>query len=37
MIDRRKRGRIIDFGSVTSINGSKRFKPIDDKGIFVLK
>ncbi len=34
MVDRQKRGRIIDFGSVASISGSNRFKPIDDKSNF---
>lgn len=30
MVDRRKRGRLIDFGSVASSVGN-RFKPVDDK------
>lgn len=32
MIDRKKRGRIIDFGSVSGITGMHRFKPVDNKG-----
>jgi serine/threonine protein kinase len=31
MIDKRKRARLIDFGSVTGISGITRFKPIDYK------
>ena len=31
MVDRNKRGRIIDFGSVTNITGVNKFKPVDDK------
>ena len=31
MIDRRNRGRIIDFGSVTGMTGTNRFKPVDNK------
>jgi serine/threonine protein kinase len=35
MIDRRKRGRLIDFGSVSGISGINRFKAIDAKGKFI--
>lgn len=31
MVDKKKRGRLIDFGSVSSISGNTRFKPVDDK------
>jgi serine/threonine protein kinase len=34
MIDRRKRGRLIDFGSVSSSMGVNRFKPVDDKSTY---
>lgn len=34
MVDRNKRGRIIDFGSVASITGSPRYKAFDDKSIY---
>ena len=33
-IDRKKRGRIIDFGSVSSTSKSNKYKPVDDKGIY---
>lgn len=37
MIDRRNRGRIIDFGSVTGMVGTNKFKPIDNKcNIFMI-
>jgi len=36
MIDRQKRGRIIDFGSVSGITGVNRFKPIDTKGTHII-
>ena len=36
MIDRKNRGRIIDFGSVTGAVGASRFKPIDNKCMYML-
>lgn len=31
MVDRYHRGRLIDFGSVSNINGSNKFKTSDEK------
>ena len=32
MVDRKKRGKIIDFGSVANIAGTNRYRPIDQVG-----
>lgn len=31
MVDRYHRGRLIDFGSVSNVNGSSKFKTKDEK------
>jgi serine/threonine protein kinase len=36
MIDKHKRGRLIDFGSVSNSYGVNKFKPIDDKSMYFL-